>query len=118
MRAGLLALLEQCDRDVAEPFSNVGMLLEKLSEANRAREPARSAADDRDADVDPRLGRIGGRADRVPVAERRWEIDRPGHRLYALAALAARAHELRELRDDLVQVSDDADVTEVEDRRV
>src|SRR5262245_29677315 len=41
-----------------------------------------------------------------------------GVKSIGLATSAARAHELRELRDDLVQIPDDTDVAEVEDRRV
>src|SRR5262249_61844408 len=113
VRPGLLALLEDGDRDVAETVTHLRVLLEELSEADRARQPPRSGPDDRYSDLDPRLRRVGRRADRVDRPERRREVDGPGHGLSA-----SRAHELRELRDDLVQVADDADVAEVEDRRV
>ena len=79
MRARLLALLEHCDRHVAEPLAHVRVLLEQLAEPDRAREPARPRADDRDADLDPLVARIRRRADRVAGAERRREVDRPGH---------------------------------------
>ena len=79
VRARLLALLEHRDGNVAEPLADVRMLLEQLAEPNRAREPARPRADDRDADLDPLVGRIRRRADRVAGAERRSEVDRPGH---------------------------------------
>ena len=79
MRARLLALLEHRDGNVAEPLADVRMLLEQLPEPDRAREPSRPRADDRDADLDPLVARIRRRADRVAGAERRSEVDRPGH---------------------------------------
>src|SRR2546421_208621 len=62
MGARLLALLEQRDRDVAEPLRHAGMLLEQLTEADRARQPGRSSADDEDTDLDALVGGIGRRA--------------------------------------------------------
>src|SRR6185503_6311186 len=41
-----------------------------------------------------------------------------GLKSLGLATSASGAHELRELRDDLVKITHDADVAEVEDRRV
>ena len=79
MRPCLLALLEHGDRDVAEPLANVGMLLEQLAEPDSARKPARPRTDDRDADLDPLVARIRRRAHRIAGAERRSEVDRPGH---------------------------------------
>ena len=79
MRARLLPLLEHRDRDVTEPLAHVRMLLQQLSETDRAREPARPASDDRDADLDPLVAGIRRRAHRVAGAERRCEVDRPGH---------------------------------------
>jgi hypothetical protein len=79
MRARLLSLLEHRDRDVTEALAHVRVLLQQLSETDRAREPARPSSDDRDADLDPLVARIRGRADRVAGAERRCEVDRPCH---------------------------------------
>src|SRR5262249_36891358 len=113
VRSGLLALFEHGYRNVAETLTHLRVLVEELPEADRTREPARAGPDDRDSDVDPRLRRIGRRTDRVDRPERRCEVDGSGH-----GPSASRARELRELRHDLVQVADDADVAEVEDRRV
>ena len=79
MRARLLPLLDDGDRDLAETLTNVGMLLQELPEPDRAREPSRAPSHDRDADLDALVARIGRRADRVGRAERRGEIDRPRH---------------------------------------
>ena len=76
VRARLLSLLEHRDRNVAELLGEAGMLLEELPDADRAREPARAAADDQDPDVDPLVRRIGRRADRLCGRERRWKIGR------------------------------------------
>ena len=40
MRAGLLALVDEGDRDLAEPFRRRRILLEQLAEANRHASPA------------------------------------------------------------------------------
>ena len=71
MRAGLLALLHERDRHLAEPLGHVGMLLHQLAEPDRAREPGRAAADDQDADLDPLVHRVGRLADELARAERR-----------------------------------------------
>ena len=80
VRPRLLPLLEHRDRDLAEALAHLRVLLEELAEPDRAREPAGAAADDEHADVDPRLGRVGGHADRVDRAVRRREVGRPSHR--------------------------------------
>ena len=71
VRPCLLALLEDGDRDVAEPLADLGVLLQELSETDRAREAAGPRADDGDADVDPLVRRIARHADRVDRAEGR-----------------------------------------------
>ena len=81
MRAGLLALLQDRDGDLAEPLPHVGMLLEELAEPDRAREPAGPTSDDEHADLDALLVRRG--ADRVGRAEGRREVARPRHERYA-----------------------------------
>ena len=112
MRARLLALLEQRDGNLAEALRRLRVGFEQLPEANRAREPRRARADDEDADLDPLVGRVGRRRDEVRGVERRREVARAAH-----PTLCA-ADQFRELRDDLVDVADDAEVAEVEDRRV
>ena len=79
MRARLLPLLDDGDRDLAETLTNLGVLLQELREPDRAREPSRTPTNDRDADLDALVARIGRRADCVGRAERRGEVDRPGH---------------------------------------
>ena len=76
----MLPLLEHGDRHLAEALADLGVLLEELAEPDRAREPARPGADDQDAHVDPLLRRVARPDDRVDVAERWWEVDRPRHR--------------------------------------
>ena len=71
MRAGALALLDDRDGNVAEPLGGLRRLLEQLAEPDRAGEPGRPRTDDQDADLDPLVGRIGGRGDRVRRRERR-----------------------------------------------
>ena len=110
MRAGLLALLEHGHRNLAEALAHLGVLLEQLAEPDRAGEPSRAGAHDRDADLDALLERIGGRADGVGRPECRCEVAWPRH------LRTGGSNELGQLRHDLVQVADDADVAEVEDR--
>ena len=113
VRARLLALLDDRDRHVAEPLRHLGMLLEQLAEADRAREARRPGADDQDADLDALVDRIGRLGDELARGERR-RIVRRADRHDALALV----HELGQLRHDLVHVADDAEVAELEDRRV
>ena len=58
---GRLALLDHRDRDLAELLGQLGLVLEQLQQLDRAGEPGRAAADDRDADLDPLLLGIGDR---------------------------------------------------------
>ena len=67
MRAGLLALVDDRDRHLAEPLGRRRVVLEQLAEADRAGEPGGAAADDEDADLDPLVRRVG-RARRSPRA--------------------------------------------------
>ena len=71
MRAGLLALVDERDRDLAEPLRRRRILLEQLAEPDRAREAGRAAADDQDADLDALVGRVGRRSDDLGARERR-----------------------------------------------
>ena len=79
MRARLLALLQDGERHVAELLREVGMLLEQLAEADRAREPGRPGADDEHADLDALVGRIGRLGDELAGVERRREVGRARH---------------------------------------
>ena len=79
MRAGLLALLEHRDRHVTEPRAQLGRILEQLAEADRARETCGACADDQHADVDPLVGRVGRRPDRLVERNRWWEVCGAGH---------------------------------------
>ncbi len=69
--AGLLALLEHCDRDFAEPLCQVRPLLDQLAEPDRGGKTGRAGADDQDADIDPLVLRIGRLRDELARAERR-----------------------------------------------
>ena len=76
VRARLLALLEHRDRHLAEGFADVGMLLEELAEPDGAGKPAGAASHDQDPDLDPLVGRVGRRADRLGARERRRVVGR------------------------------------------
>ena len=112
MRADLLPLLEHGERHLAEPLADLRLLLEQLPETDRAREAGGPCADDQDADVDPLVGRIGRLRDHLAPGERRRIVR--GLDAHEPALL----QELGQLRDDLVQVADDAEIGELEDRRV
>ena len=71
VRAGLLSLLDDRDRHLAESFGDVGMLLEQLTEPDRARQTRRAGADDQHADVDALVCRIRRLGDELGSAERR-----------------------------------------------
>ena len=75
VRAGLLALLEHGDRNVAEPLAHVRMLLEQLSEADCAGEPTGARA--RRSRRRPRCAR---RADPWAPAPRRLRRTGVGNR--------------------------------------
>ena len=110
-----MPFLDERDRHLAEPVGDVGMLLEQLAEADRAGEAGRPAADDQDPDLDPLVGRVGRLGDELARVERRREVGRAdATSRYPLRCV----QQLGELRDDLVQVADDAEVAELEDRRV
>ena len=65
MAAGDAALLDHRHRDLAELFLKRRLVLEQLRQPDRAGETGGPAADDRDADLDPVLLRIGRRADEL-----------------------------------------------------
>ena len=73
MRAGRLSLLEDRDRDLAEPFADLERAFEQLAETDRARQTGRAAADDQHTHVDSLAFGIRGRRDVVAGAKRRWE---------------------------------------------
>ena len=79
MRARLRALLHHRQRHLAEPLGDVGVLLEQLAEADRARETGRACTDDEHADLDAVVGRVGGLADVGLGIERRREVGRTTH---------------------------------------
>jgi hypothetical protein len=87
VRPGDLALLDHRDGDLAELLRQLGVVLEQLKEADRAREPGLAAADDRDADLDPlvlgirrRPHELVRRIDRRRVLARREEPSVGGRR--------------------------------------
>ena len=93
MRAGLLALVDERDRHLAEPLGRRRVLLEQLAEPDRAREPRRAAADDQDADLDALVGRVGRRGDHLGARERRRIVRGAnlGRHRYALRARTSSA---------------------------
>ena len=76
MRAGLLAFLQYCDRDLAEPLGELGRFLDELAEADRAGKPGGACADDQDPDLDPLVRRVTRLGDELPTRERGWVIRR------------------------------------------
>ena len=115
VRAGLLPLVDERDGHFAEALCGRGIVLEQLAEADRAGEAGRAAADDQDADLDPLVGRVGRRRDDLGARERRWVVGGADLARHASSCGRARA---RRASGDLVQIADDAEVGEVEDRRV
>ena len=119
MRAGLLALLDQGDRHVAEASPRRRVLLEQLTEPDRAGETAGAAADDEDA-------RRRSARPRAPSARRRPRRSRtaaesPRARRRAACSRSssvASPDELGQLGQDLLDVADHGHVGEVEDRCV
>ena len=79
MRAGLLALLQYGDGNLAEPLADLGRVFEQLPEPDCAREAGRSGVDDQHADVDALVLGIGRWRDVVARPKRRRELGRPGH---------------------------------------
>ena len=57
-------------------LADVGMLFEELAEPDGAGQPAGAASDDQDPDLDPLVGRVGRRADRLGARERRRVVGR------------------------------------------
>ena len=74
VRARYLALLDHRDRDFAELLGQLRLVLEQLHDLVGAGEPGGPASDDRDADLDPLVLRVGRRADHVGRVERRREL--------------------------------------------
>ena len=99
MRSGLFPLVDECDRNLTELLGGFGILLQELPETERAREPGGTAADDQDADVDPRVWRIRRPGDDLVTRERWWEVRRasldgrsaPAHATPCAPARALRA---------------------------
>ncbi len=61
MRADGAALVHERDRHLAEPLGDRRIVLQQLREPDRAGQPGRPAADDRDADLELLVGRRLGR---------------------------------------------------------
>ena len=59
---------------IAEPFPDLGRVLEQLAETDRTREPSRARADDEDTDLDALVGRVARRRDVVRRPKRRWDV--------------------------------------------
>ena len=77
MRPGDAALLDHRHGHLAERLRQLGVVLEQLQEPDRAGHAGLAAADDRDADLDPLVLRIGRRADELRHRiDRRRELDR------------------------------------------
>ena len=75
----LLALLDDCERHVAQPLGDVGVLLEQLPEADRAREPRGPGAHHEHADLDALVDRVGRFDDERVRVELRLEVDGTRH---------------------------------------
>ena len=71
MRADGAALVHERDRHLAEPLGDRRVVLQQLRQPDRAGQPGRAAADDRDADLELLVGRRLGRADDLGRRERR-----------------------------------------------
>ena len=71
MRADRPALVDERDRHLAERLRDGRVVLEQLRQPDRAGQPGRPAADDRDADLELLVGRRLGRGDDLGRRERR-----------------------------------------------
>src|SRR3954467_6441931 len=76
MRARLLALLEDGDRNLAEAVANLRRTLEQLAQTNRACQPRRACADDEHADLDALVFRICDSGDVIARREGRRVVRR------------------------------------------
>ena len=79
VRAGLLALLDDRERHVAQPLGDVGVLLEQLPEADRAREARGSGAHHEHAHLDAFVDRVARRDDEPVGVERGAEVGGTRH---------------------------------------
>ena len=71
VRADRAALVDERDRRLAEPLRDRRVGLEQLRQPDRAGQPGRPAADDRDADLELLVGGRLGRGDDLGRRERR-----------------------------------------------
>ena len=112
VRAGLLALLDDRERHVAESLGDVGVLLEQLPEADRAGEAGGSGAHHEHAHLDAFVeqGRSARRRTGRGRARCRSRRDATSARVLA--------EQLDQLGHDGVHVTHDREVAELEDRRV
>ena len=89
VRAGLLALVDDGERYVAEALGGLGIIGEQLPESDRARKPRGPRADHEHTDLDAFVDRVGRLGDERAGAKRRREVRRARH--VAIASVVARA---------------------------
>ena len=116
-----LALLDHRHRHLAEALHQLRLVGQQLQELVRAREAGGAAADDGDPDLDALLLVVELALDELLLrVDRGWELrgrDDPAvRRRHCLALLGL--DRVGQLGDDLVEVADDPEVGELEDRRV
>ncbi len=80
VRPGLLAFLDDRERDVAESLGDLLVLLEQLPEADRAGEAGGSGAHHEHAHLDALVERVARRDDELVAVERGGEIGGTRHR--------------------------------------
>ena len=113
VRSGGTALLDDRDRNLAEALAQVGPLLEELGQ--RESPPTSPAGPAPTTRAPTSIRSSAGR-----WARRRTRPGRTaaGNRRAGRSSAPASASRARQLRDDLVDVADDAEVGVLEDRRV
>src|SRR6266581_3856547 len=79
MRARLLALLDERDRNIAESLRNLGVLLEQLTEADRTGKACGPGADDEDPYLDTLVDRVARLGDELAAREGRREVRSARH---------------------------------------
>src|SRR4029453_18810378 len=131
VRADTLALLQNGNGHLTEALGHLRRLLEKLPAPDRASEPCGPCTADQHADIDSLLRRVARRGDELSRVERTRKVGR-SHAAMRLSLLERMlrdprtrsvsgfppADELGQLRNDLVQVADHSQITEIEDRRI
>jgi hypothetical protein len=74
MRAYLLALLHDGQRNFTELACHMRVLLEELPEPDGTRQACRAPSDDQHADLDALLRRERRLGDEIGGSERRWKV--------------------------------------------